>query len=139
MRCSRWSSLALSALSALALSPPAHGARLAVDTQAGIATLAGDGSGRAVVPGLRGFSGPSWSPDGTRLVVEGTRLVGGTEARRLFFADSGQVTEVPGSDGLSSPAWAPDGASIAASRNGSIVVLPAAGGAARVISAGPAD
>ena len=145
MRFSRWSSLGLSALSALALAPAAHGALLAAGGTNGLSLLNGDGSGRITVSMGNGAipEAPSWSPDGRQLVMEGTVHPGdiARERTRLYVMEvkTGRVAALPGGDGLVDPAWSPDGASIAATAPGDpqrIVVLPAAGGTPRRIAEG---
>src|SRR4051812_28777281 len=148
MRSSRWSSLALSALSAVTLAAPARAAQLAV-ADGGVLLVGDDGRGAVRIAAPRGLSGgdPSWSPDGTRLVVDGVRAMGDprrTVALYALPARGGVPVRVPGSDGLTDPAWSPDGTTIAAARASSssqreIVALPAAGGTPRTLTSGSYD
>ena len=150
MRSSRWSSLALSALSALALAAPgsARAATLAIG-DGGLLLVGADGRGavrRAVERNVT-LGDPSWSPDGMRLVLDGVRQLGNPdEAGALYVvgARRGAPVKLPGSDGLLRPAWSPDGATIAAVRSAAnggreIVALPAAGGVARPLTSGAVD
>jgi len=66
----------------------------------------------AVTDGMETIARPSWSPDGTRLVVECCTSAHG----RLFLLDGPGVEPVelaPGLAGASAPAWSPDGSRIA--------------------------
>src|SRR4051812_21898513 len=162
MRSSRWSSRALSGLSALALSlaaAPASAlspaaarasglspvpARLAV-ADGGLLIVQSDGSRavRLAAPRDLSLGDPSWSHDGTQIVVQGVRAMGDPGESALYTVPprGGIPARVPGSDGLAQPAWSPDGATIAAVRAGrhEIVALPSVGGAARTLTSGAID
>src|SRR5208283_2949209 len=56
---------------------------------------------------------PSWSPDGTRIVIaEGFDNPGSTI--RILDVKTHQISTLPGSKGLYSPRWSPDGRSLLA-------------------------
>ena len=64
-----------------------------------------------------GDEDPTWSPDGTRLVVGGLVRDNTAEhpiAIRVVDVATGKASVVPGSEGLFSPRWSPDGRSIVA-------------------------
>src|SRR4051812_6201231 len=137
MRCSRWSSLALSGLSALALAAPAHAANLAIADD-GLSLMAGDGGARTRITPRGGaeFSDPSWAPDGRRLVALRTTGAGAERERSALYVvslDGGRAAPLRGAENLISPAWSPNGATIAAVRitnvKSEIVAIDAGGGA----------
>jgi hypothetical protein len=86
--------------------------------------------------------GPTFSPDGRRLVY-GARTPNGSDDGRLSLmtipVQGGSPTEVVGSDdafGAFAPDWSPDGRLFAFARNfrpGDVAVLPAGGGTAKTV------
>jgi TolB protein len=81
-----------------------------IDRHYRIYVMDADGGGRrAITPEDIMASGPSWSPDGTRIVF--TRWLGWSN--HLFFIDGGNLRPViPGRNDYD-PAWSPDGRRIA--------------------------
>jgi hypothetical protein len=130
-------------------SEPAYspdGKRLAfVDTDGHLMVANADGSGAVQVPAddsALGFAdSPSWSPDGTQIVL--SRTPPETEATDLDVvtvatgAERTLVANVP--SGQPDPSWSPDGARIAYAADGDILVIPAAGGTATDITNDPTD
>jgi TolB protein len=127
---------------ALAVAAPASAEILALGGPLWL--VSDDGAMRTKLPGTAGARRPDWSPDGSQIVFE--RFA--RDRGRLFAGPpEGPFTEIPGSEGLSEPAWSPDGTTIAASRDAAgkgpylndLVLLPAAGGTPRVLTAGSND
>ena len=70
---------------------------------------------RKPVTGQPGEVDPTWSPDGTKLVVGGhPDCTTGPPAILVVDLRPAKVSTFPGSEGLYSPRWSPDGRSIVA-------------------------
>lgn len=87
-------------------------------TDAGIKTIAPDGSGQTTVPNTgiakAGFGDIDWSPDAQRLVFEGEQAgMRGLFTIRLDGSDLTRITSAPSGSRDFHPAWAPDGSKIA--------------------------
>jgi len=96
--------------------PPAGGrSGIAYRTSAGISIMNADGSNKTLIPGTSSMSWPSWSPDGTQLVVQGSlNGVPGIIRMNADGSEKRNIAFTPLSAGsVSQPAWSPDGAKIA--------------------------
>jgi Tol biopolymer transport system component len=78
--------------------------------------VATEGGKPRPVTNQAGVIDPSWSPDGTKLVVGDNRTHTTENPVRIHVVDlkTGKVSAVAGSEGLVSPRWSQDGRSIAA-------------------------
>src|SRR5262249_42710225 len=88
------------------------GRRIVFETQAGLAVVNRDGSGRKLV--VRGAWDAAWSPDGRRIAFVSSNV---NDEANVFTIDSDgsnrtRLTRRAG-DNYSSPAWSPDGSRIA--------------------------
>jgi dipeptidyl aminopeptidase/acylaminoacyl peptidase len=106
-----------------------------------------------LTPGIYDESAPAWSPDGTSIVFQSTRVEGDADRSKnsdVFViaaqagADARRLTTFEGPDGCPC-AWSPDGSTIAYLRGSEakysaynenrLALVPAAGGASRVLTA----
>jgi Tol biopolymer transport system component len=111
-----------------------------------VANLDGTGA-HAISPRGALALDPDWSPDGTRLVYTEARLVRGQADDRLVIVDAdgtGRRALTPyGGRNEINPKWTPDGQAIVfenlrrTGRRSSIMMMPAAGGPARVVYDSP--
>jgi len=79
--------------------------------------IAAEGGKPQPVTGQPGAADPTWSPDGTKLILGGSIADHTAEHPILVQVvdlQTRKVSAVPGSEGLYSPRWSPDGRSIAA-------------------------
>jgi TolB protein len=74
-----------------------------------------DGTGLRPLPsgGAVTYSHPTWSPDGSRLVLAGTDPLDFDDDLYLLDPSGGSPTLIPNTQGRGDPAWSPDGSRIA--------------------------
>jgi TolB protein len=100
----------------------------------GVYVVGADGSGQRQLSDGAVFSGPRWSPDGTKLVF------GDWQGERadvwVIGADGAGLTNLTNDHGgqAGDPAWSPDGARLAFASEGDIWVMNADGSGKRVVS-----
>ena len=77
---------------------------------------------------------PSWSPDGTRIAITSYRTT--SSEIWLLRPDGTDLQRLTTGAYDNDPVWSPDGSTIAFTRNGSVWVVPAAGGEATLLTPG---
>ena len=97
----------------------------------GLYLMNADGTGVVRVPRGYGYTGPAWSPDGTRIAVDGISLINTDGSHRVQLTKNGYE-----------PTWSPDGAQIAysapaAHRTSQIFTMRANGSDARQLTSLP--